>query len=41
MSIWLGIVSGKPPDRVQEFCGKLIESKTQLDNGCGDMVLTT
>ena len=41
MSIGLGICSGKTPYSLAEFCGKLMVPKTQLDNGSGDMVLTT
>jgi len=41
MSIGLGISSGKTPYRLAESCGRLMGSKTQLDNGSEDMVFTT
>lgn len=41
MSIGLGIPSGQTPYSLDESCGKRMGSKTQLDNGGGDMVLTT
>jgi hypothetical protein len=41
MSIGLGIPYGQTPYSLDESCGKLMGSKTQLDNGGGDMVLTT
>ncbi len=41
MSIGVGIFFGKALHRLAESCGKLMGSKTQLDNSSGDMVLTT
>ena len=41
MSIVLGISSVKTPYRLVESCGRHMGSKTQLDNGSGDMVFTT
>ena len=41
MSIGLGIPYGQTPYSLDESCGKLMGSKTQLDNDSGDMVLST
>lgn len=41
MSIELGISSWNTPYRFAESCGRLMGSKTQLDNSSEDMVFTT